>query len=187
MQPAVSLYSLPCFLAKAAIRAFSKRADCRSIAWRDPLGGVWYYPAMERIDMILWFSKISFVAILSVTFLAFLKLAEIAQWSWWTVLVAPAVVAQYWLVSKIMPVVMNWLTAINQIKRRKFFVFWFGSVFGLFFAWWISFVFELSGITRSLVGICTWAWSATLWYVVLEPLVALRQASDQADDFCGRG
>ena len=154
---------------------------------RDPMGGVWYYPAMKRIDMILWFSKISFVAILSVTFLAFLKLAEIAQWSWWTVLVAPAVVAQYWLVSKIMPVVMNWLTAINQIKRRKFFVFWFGSVLGLFFAWWVSFVFELSGITRSLVGICTWAWSATLWYVVLEPLVALRQASDQADDFCGRG
>ena len=164
------------------------------------MGGVWYYPAMERIDMILWFSKITFVAYLSVMFLAFLKWAEIAQWGWWTVLPAPVGVAAYWLVSKIMPVVMNWLTAINQNKRRKFFVFWFGSVFGLFVAWWISFVFELSGITRSLVGICTWAWATTFWYVMLEVLcfckmsqhareqaVAVRQARDQADDVCGRG
>ena len=186
MQPAVSLYSLPCFLAKAAIRAFSKRADCRSVAWRDPMGGVWYYPAMERIDIILWLLKINFVALLSVLFLGFLKLAEQATLDCLAAVVV-AVVAEFWLLPKIFPVVENRLAAINPIKRRKFFVFWFGSVLGLFFAWWVSFVFELSGITRSLVGICTWAWTATLWYVVLETCVALRQAREQADDVCGRG
>ena len=165
-----------CFLAKAAIRAFSKRADCRSIAGRVPMGGVWYYPAMERIDGILWFSKINFVSLLSVMFLAFLKLAERATWGWWTVLVVVGV-AECWLVLKIMPVVMNWLTAINPIKRRKFFVFWFGSVFGLVFAWWIPIVFELSGTTRSLVGICIWAWITTFWYVVLKELCRLRGAA----------
>jgi len=130
------------------------------------MGGVWYYPAMERIDMILWFSKISFVAILSVTFLAFLKLAEQATLDCLAAVVV-AVVAEFWLLPKIFPVVENRLAAINPIKRRKFFVFWCASVVGLFFAWLISLGFELSGITRSLVGICIWAWITTFWYVEL--------------------
>ena len=157
---------MPCFLAKAAIRAFSKRADCRSIAGRVPMGGVWYYPAMERIDIRICFLKITLVAMLSVMFLAFLKLAEIATLDCLAALVV-AVVAAVWLLPKIFPVVENRLAAINPIKRRKFFVFWCASVVGLFFAWWISLGFELSGITRSLVGICIWAWITTFWYVEL--------------------
>ena len=167
MQPAVSLLKLPCFLAKAAIRAVCKRADCLSIAGRDPIGGVWYYPAMERIDIRICFLKITIVAILSVMFLAFLKLAEIGALDLLAAVVV-AVVAEFWLLPKIFPVVENRLDAINPIKRRKFFVFWFGSVFGLVFAWWIPIVFELSGITRSLVGICTWASITTCYYVPLK-------------------
>ena len=130
------------------------------------MGGVWYYPAMERIDIGICFLKITIVAILSVMFLAFLKLAEIGALDLLAAVVV-AVVDEFWLLPKIFPVVENRLDAINPIKRRKFFVFWFGSVFGLVFAWWIPIVFELSGITRSLVGICIWAWITTFWYVVL--------------------
>ena len=163
------------------------------------MGGVWYYLAMERIDMILWFLKITIVALLSVMFLAFLKLAEQATLDCLAAVVV-AVVAEFWLLPKIFPVVENRLAAINPIKRRKFFVFWCASVVGLCVAWGIPFVFDLSGITRSLVGICFWAWTTAYWYVVLEVLcfckmsqhareqaVAVRQASDQADDVCGRG
>ena len=121
---------------------------------------------MERIDIRICFLKITIVAILSVMFLAFLKLAEIGALDLLAAVVV-AVVAEFWLLPKIFPVVENRLDAINPIKRRKFFVFWFGSVFGLVFAWWIPIVFELSGITRSLVGICIWAWITTFWYVVL--------------------
>ena len=165
--PAVSLLKLPCFLAKAAIRAVCKRADCLSIAGRDPIGGVWYYPAMKRIDMILWLLKINFVALLSVVFLSFLKFAEIAPLGWSAVLVA-TFVAEFWLVLKIIQAVENRLAAINPIKRRKFFVFWCASVVGLCIAWVIPVVFELSGITRSLVGICTWASITTCYYVPLK-------------------
>ena len=121
---------------------------------------------MERIDIILWFLKINFVALLSVMFLGFLKLAEQATLDCLAAVVV-AVVAEFWLLPKIFPVVENRLAAINPIKRRKFFVFWCASVVGLFFAWLISLGFELSGITRSLVGICIWAWITTFWYVEL--------------------
>ena len=163
------------------------------------MGGVWYYLAMERIDIILWFLKITTVAMFSAAFLVFLKLAERGALDSLAVLVV-AVVAEFWLLPKIFPVVENRLAAINPIKRRKFFVFWCSSVVGLCAAWWISLVFDLSGITRSLVGICFWAWTTAYWYVVLEVLcfckmsqhareqaVAVRQARDQADDVCGRG
>ena len=134
---------------------------------RDPMGGVWYYPAMERIDIILWLLKINFVALLSGLFLGFLKLAEQATLDCLAAVVV-AVVAEFWLLPKIFPVVENRLAAINPIKRRKFFVFWCASVVGLCMAWAIPVIFELSGITRSLVGICTWASITSCYYVPLK-------------------
>ena len=131
------------------------------------MGGVWYYLAMERIDIILWFLKITTVAMFSAAFLVFLKLAERGALDSLAVLVV-AVVAEFWLLPKIFPVVENRLAAINPIKRRKFFVFWCASVVGLCIAWVIPVVFELSGITRSLVGICTWASITTCYYVPLK-------------------